>query len=137
VPSWHNFSLDTPRPDWSKTLRSVQLPVYVLMALTGTVKLADGARDHVTPALKGLAVGDFDARLMMLGKQDIAEESLYKPFRFQPPDVPTTFAKYKGAVIALLEEILDPDLPFAPTKREDDCQHCPFKVLCGRQWVKE
>ena len=137
VPSWHGFTLETPRPEWSKTLRSVQLPVYVLLAMTGKVKLAGGAKDHVTPALKGLTVNDFDARLMMLGKQDITEESLYKPYSHKLPDVPSAFAKYKGAVCALLEEILDPDRPFEPTKREDDCKHCPFKVMCGRQWVKE
>lgn len=137
VPSWSGFNLDLPRGEWSKALRSVQLPAYVLMAMTGRIKLADGAVDHVAPALAGRTVSDFDARLMMLGKQDIKEESLYKPFKHKPPDIPTTFDKYKAAIVRLLEEIHNPELPFAPTTCEADCKHCPFKVLCGRQWVKE
>lgn len=137
VPAWHSFDPAGPRTDWPKTLRSVQLPAYVLMALTGKVKLEPGATDHVTPALAGRSVADFDACLMLLGKQEISEESLYKPFRYANPDVPATFEKYKTAICTLLEEILNPELGFEPTKREDDCQHCPFKVNCGRQWVKE
>ena len=76
MPSWHSFDI-SKRADWPKTLRSVQLPVYVLMALEGKVKPADGGRDHVAPALKGRGVRDFDARLMLLGRQEITEESLY------------------------------------------------------------
>lgn len=136
VPSWVGFD-PAKRSDWPRTLRSVQLPVYVLMALEGKVKLADGGKDYVTPALKGRGVEHFDARLMLLGKQDITEESLYKPYRNQAPAVPVTFGQYRDAVRVLLDEILDPALPFEPTKEEDDCRHCPFKVMCGRQWVKE
>ncbi len=137
VPSWKKFELADPRADWSKTLRSVQLPIYVLMAMTGKVKPAEGAEDKVTPVIGGLAVTDFDARLMILGKEEITEESLYKTYNHQDPDIPSTFEKYKSAVIVLLEEIFNRELPFEPTKREDDCKHCPFKIMCGRQWVKD
>lgn len=136
VPSWNGFDPDGPRADWPKTLRSVQLPVYVLLAMTGKVVLEPGAVDLVTPALEARGVSDFDARLMLLGKEKIAEESLYKPFRFKLPDIPSTFEKYKKAVCILLDEIMDPKRVFQPTKREDDCQYCPFKTMCGRQWVK-
>ena len=137
APSWHGFDPDGPRADWPRTLRSVQLPAYVLMALTGKIETGPGAADYVTAALAGRGVAEFDACLMLLGRQEIAEESLYKPYRFTSPDVPAVFGKYKSAICTLLEEILDPGLPFAPTRREDDCRHCPFKVMCGRQWVKE
>ena len=137
APSWHSFDPAGPRADWPKTLRSVQLPAYVLMAMTGKAKVEPGGAELPLPALACRGVADFDARLMLLGQQDIAEESLYKPFGKTLPDVPSVFEKYKGAISTLLDEILDPRLPFAPTKREDDCRHCPFKVMCGRQWVKE
>ena len=132
VPAWQKFDLEGPRSDWGKTLRSVQLPAYVLMAMTGKVKPAAGVEDKVNPLISGRAVSDFDARLMMLGREEITEESLYKQFKHKSPDVPSTFEKYKGAVCVLLDEILNPDLAFEPTKSEDDCKHCPFKVMCGR-----
>ncbi|OGS52263.1 MAG: hypothetical protein A3J79_04450 [Elusimicrobia bacterium RIFOXYB2_FULL_62_6] len=136
VPSWHSFDIDK-RADWTKTLRSVQLPAYVLMALEGKIEPAEGLKDHVTAALKGRGVEDLDACLMLLGRQEIIEEGLYKPYKHQPPAVPETFRKYRDAIGILVDEILDPALPFAPTRQEDDCRHCPFKVMCGRQWVKE
>jgi len=137
VPAWHSFDPAGPRAGWMDTLRSVQLPVYVLMAMTGKAEVAPGTPDHVSAALKGRVVSDFDARLMLLGRQDIIEESLYKEYRRTLPDIPSTFDKYKAAICTLLDEILDPALPFEPTKREEDCRFCPFKVMCGRQWVKE
>lgn len=136
VPAWQAFDPDQGRADWPDTLRSVQLPVYVLMALTGKATLAAGSEDFLTPALKGRGVADLDARLMLLGRQDIGEESLYKEYRRSLPDVPSTFEKYKKAVGVLLDELLDPRRDFEPTKREVDCAYCQFKVLCGRQWIK-
>lgn len=136
VPAWQAFDPDHGRADWADTLRSVQLPVYVLMALTGKVKVS-GGEDFLTPALKGRGVADLDARLMLLGRQDINEESLYKEYRRALPDIPATFEKYKKAVGVLLDEILDPAREFEPTRREADCAYCQFKVMCGRQWVKE
>ncbi len=136
APSWRGFN-PAARGEWIKTLKSVQLPVYAIMAKEGKIKVQDGTADLVSPFIAGRPVESFDARLMMLGKQEIFEESLYRSHRGTPPDIPSTYAMYREAVCTLLDEILDPALAFEPTKREDDCRYCPFKVMCGRQWVKD
>ena len=77
-----------------------------------------------------------DASLMLLGAENIAEETLYKERYKKTPDKAALFGTYKEAITALLEEILDIDLPFSPPPDETPCAVCPFKNLCGRQWVE-
>ena len=119
VPNWQRFDLGV-REDWPATLKSVQLPFYVLAYMA----------EH---GISGAAC--MDASLMLLGAENIAEETLYKERNKKVPDKAAIFGTYKEAITALLEEILDKDLPFSPPPDETPCAVCPFRNLCGRQWV--
>jgi CRISPR/Cas system-associated exonuclease Cas4 (RecB family) len=119
VPNWQKFDLGL-REDWRSTLKSVQLPFYILAYMAG----------HGVAGASGM-----DASLMLLGAENISEETLYKERYKKTPDKAAIFGAYKQAITALLEEILDKDLPFAPPPDERPCEGCPFRNLCGRQWV--
>ncbi|MEW5907231.1 MAG: PD-(D/E)XK nuclease family protein [Elusimicrobiota bacterium] len=119
VPNWQKFDLGM-REDWPRTLRSVQLPFYILAWMD-----ANGVKD---PAR-------MDASLMLLGSETIAEETLYRERNKKSPDKAVVFGIYKEAIKTLIEEILDPDLPFSPPADEEPCRGCAFRGLCGRQWT--
>jgi CRISPR/Cas system-associated exonuclease Cas4 (RecB family) len=120
VPNWQKFDLGM-REDWPKTLRSVQLPFYILAYLAGN---------------KGSDIRRMDASLMLLGRERITEETLFKERYKKLPPKAQIFDNYKLAITALVEEILDEARPFAPAADETSCAYCPFKTLCGRQWVE-
>jgi hypothetical protein len=120
VPNWQKFDLGI-REDWPATLKSVQLPFYILAYMA----------EHGVASAAGM-----DASLMLLGAENITEETLYKERNRKTPDKAAIFGTYKEAVTALIEEILDPALPFTPTAEEKNCASCPFKTLCGRQWTE-
>lgn len=120
VPNWQKFDLGL-REDWPATLKSTQLPFYILAYLAGN---------------KGAEVRNMDASLMLLGAENISEETLYKERYKKVPDKAAIFGNYKAAITALIEEILDKDLPFSPPPDEKPCAACSFKNLCGRQWVQ-
>ena len=46
---------------------------------------------------------------------------------------PDNLARFETRLAMLVEEILDPDTPFAATDCEEACQYCHFKRLCNRQ----
>jgi len=73
---------------------------------------------------------------MLLGAENIAEETLYKERYKKVPQKAAIFGTYKEAIVALIEEILDEALPFSPPPDEKPCAVCPFRNLCGRQWVE-
>jgi len=120
APNWHKFDLGM-REDWPRTLRSVQLPFYILAYMDAN-EIKDPAR--------------MDASLMLLGAESITEEKLYKERYKKTPDKAAIFGNYREAIRTLLEEILDPDLSFQPPPDETPCRLCAFKKLCGRQWVE-
>jgi len=120
VPNWARFDFGL-REDWPKTLKSTQLPFYI-MAYMGENT--------------GAEIRNMDASLMFLGREKIVEESLFKERYKKTPDKSAIFGVYRQTIAALIEEILDEALPFAPVSDEAACANCPFKILCGRQWVE-
>ena len=120
VPNWQKFDLGV-REDWPATLKSTQLPFYILAYM---------AANNINSA------AGMDASLMLLGAENITEETLYKERYRKTPDKAAVFGVYKEAITALIEEILDLDLPFSPPPDETPCAVCPFKTLCSRQWVE-
>jgi len=121
VPNWQKFDFGA-RADWPSTLKSVQLPFYILAYM----------EEHAIAAAAGM-----DASLLLLGAETISEETLCKERYKRTPDKAAIFGAYKAAITALVEEILDPALPFSPPPDETPCGFCQFKDLCGRQWVEQ
>ena len=120
APNWQKFDLGL-REDWGKTLKSTQLPFYLFAYLAQN---------------PGAEIRNMDASLMLLGQENIVEETLFKERYKKTPDKAALFGSFKQAITELIEEILDPALPFAPATEEASCSICPFKTLCGRQWAE-
>ncbi|MBN2620013.1 PD-(D/E)XK nuclease family protein [candidate division WOR-3 bacterium] len=109
------------RASWYKTLVSVQLPVYIL--------LYQGK--HPDRALDAINCG-----LVLLGTRAIKEIFLFKP-GLTAQEKNAVFEQYTGALSILIEELLEPDIPFVPTAApEKFCGRCDFKVMCDRQWIE-
>ena len=120
APNWQKFDFGI-REDWRRTLKSTQLPFYILAYLCEN---------------KGSDIRNMDATLMLLGQEKITEETLFKERYRHAPDKAAVFGVYRQTITALIEEILDADRPFTPAPDETPCAGCPFKTLCGRQWVE-
>ncbi len=39
---------------------------------------------------------------------------------------------FEAGLRGVVQEILDPEIPFRQTENEENCQYCPFKALCNR-----
>lgn len=118
IPNAHTFEL-AQREDWPRTLKSVQLPIYVLLY-------------HAHHP--DIAVTVINAGLMLMGGARCEEKALFGE-RMPPDQRAIVLDRYAQAIKTLIEEILDPDRPFAPTDDEDVCSGCPYAVMCGRQWA--
>lgn len=116
VPDLQKFSL-SDRQDWDKTIKSVQLPFYLL------------ACSNSYPDPK-------NASLMILGLENIREAFLFKADDKKNPicdeGAKTVRDDLFQAIRNLVEEILDPDIPFIPAGDKKRCQSCPFATVCGR-----
>ncbi len=119
VPNWKKFDL-AKREEWPTTLKSVQLPFYILAYLK--------TNPHAS-------VQYMDASLMMLGKEKIEEQKLFKEMHGKAPNKVEIFDAYQKAIVILIEEILDIEKPFDMASDEKTCINCQFKVSCGRQWI--
>lgn len=125
LPNLKNFNLDD-RAEWIKTLRSVQLPFY-LMALNGEKEYAGRNKN---------------AELIMLGQENIESKVLYpaKNINADAEEAGMDFreiceikqAAFEQAIIMLAEEILDPEQKFRPAEDNAYCANCPFAASCGR-----
>ncbi len=116
-PSHKNFSLEE-RDKWHKTLRSVQLPFYILLYL----------QSHPENEVSTLNAG-----LILLGSKIIDEKFLFD----NGDDREFLYGQYRQAIYSLIAEILNPKMEFGDTPDPRvECAHCEYKVLCGRQWVK-
>ncbi|MCX5784983.1 MAG: PD-(D/E)XK nuclease family protein [Elusimicrobia bacterium] len=115
TPNLKKFDIED-RQSWPKTLKSVQLPLYVMFYLA----------ENPYVALEAV-----DACLMMLGSHKITEEFLFAKSEDKAADL----AKLQKAVSYLVYEIKSPELNFEPASDIKTCELCPFKIMCGRQWA--
>ena len=105
------------RENWHKTLKSVQLPLYLL--------LYKGSN----PDIK---LEELNSGLMLLKTRPIEEKFLFR----EKDDREGLFKGYCEAVTGLIREILDPGMPFGDTPDPaHTCPNCAYRVMCGRQWA--
>jgi len=116
TPSFDRF-LAEGRPGWAHWLRSVQLPFYVMLYLA----------EH-----QGTDVATVNSELLKLGGQGFECKALFP----EGADRREMYRAYREAIDTLILEIRDPDIPFSDTwDPSRECGPCPYKLLCGRQWV--
>ena len=118
VPKYGTF-VQAQREDWANKLISVQLPFYMMLYL----------EEHQGPGPEGV-----NCELMKLGEPNIEQLPLFSP----EDDRRAAYQSYRSAIATLIGEIRNPDLPFREADNpQHECANCPYKVLCGRQWVGE
>ncbi len=118
IPNHKKFD-PAQREEWPKTLKSVQLPLYIMMYL----------ENH-----KNVKINTIDAGLLGLGGRGFEFKPLFSG-RVPDDERPAIFDAYRQAIITLIEEILDLDRPFIMTRDKKNCEGCDYAVICGRQWV--
>jgi ATP-dependent helicase/nuclease subunit B len=105
------------RSQWYKTFSPLQIPFYLFLYL-------NEARDS--------RVEELNSGLMLLKPRKIKEDYLFK----EGDDRESIYRQYEAGVCSLVSEILDPEMEWSGTPDPaKNCGWCPFKALCGRQWV--
>ncbi len=115
-----NFSKFDPdiRDSWDEAIGSLQLPFYLILY----------SERH------GIKIEDLRGMFLLLGRSSINKE-IELPL-FDTDDDGAEFDGLKTAILGLLEEIVDPDVPFgAASNRKNSCPKCDFQYICGTQWV--
>ena len=111
---------DSPREEWYKKLKSVQLPLYINLYM----------QNHQNAKIEKL-----NSSLLLLREKDFKEEPLF--YEEDESKKKIAMDLYMKAVKTLIEEILDSSIPFTPTVNpKEHCQNCPFKIICGKQWIR-
>lgn len=106
------------RTSWNEAIGSLQLPFYLLIYTEGS----------------GVAIKALNASFLMLGQTFINRE-IEMPL-FEGPDKEAVYALLKTVILRLLNEIIDPAVPFRPAaNKKKTCPGCNFQYLCGTQWL--
>ncbi len=107
------------RETWSVGLRSVQLPLYLLMT-------AEAPSDihRIEPAY------------VMLGSLNV--EGFEHPLFPEGVDREHAWTKITSTLMRILDDIRNPAIPFAaPEDLGTVCPSCEFRTLCGTGWVRD
>lgn len=121
IPNIDKFDINN-REEWLKTLKSVQLPSYLIIYLSNN---------------PDAIIENINAGLILLGNAEIKEKYLFPEKTNKILDKNKIYEDLKKAVVLLIEEILNPAIPFIPVEDTKQCPDCEFKVMCGRQWVEK
>ncbi len=106
------------RGSWNRAVGSIQLPFYVLL------HSANGGGD----------VRNLEGLFLLLGKASVDNQIELPLFGEREPV--ETFAALRKVISGLLDEIVDPDVPFRPAaERKESCAFCDFRYICGTQWA--
>ena len=101
--------------EWGPAIGSLQLPLYI----------------KAYSSLHKTKPEDMNASIIILGAREIAEKKL-----FDSGEERKLSGLFDKAAVLALEDILTTE-NFLPPEDEKNCKYCPYKTLCGRQWVKE
>jgi RecB family exonuclease len=104
---------------WAGSIGSLQLPLYTLLyARTEGV-----AAERIVPAY------------VLLGRKTVGRKSEVRLYAEGDP-VGAYHAMAEAAILAIVDQIVDPARPFEPTARpEKECAGCAFATICGTTWA--
>jgi CRISPR/Cas system-associated exonuclease Cas4 (RecB family) len=109
----------TKKESWREAIGSLQLPFYLLLY----------SNAH------GRAIEELEAMFLLLGRAVISRAIELTLFDSRE-GVKEKFEGLKKVILSLLQEIVDPSLPFNPTADlKHLCPACDFSHLCGTQWM--
>jgi CRISPR/Cas system-associated exonuclease Cas4 (RecB family) len=108
------------RETWGEAIGSLQLPFYLLLYST----------------ISGKRPEELDALFLLLGRARISKE-IEVPLLEREENPQEAFQRLESVIFRLLGEIVDPEVPFEPTRdRKGLCPGCDFRYLCGTQWIR-
>ena len=68
-------------------------------------------------------------------KKDFTTELIYKPEK-NITEIVTDFSpfeeEFREKLTACLEEIFNPEIPFAQCTNTKPCEYCPYRIICRR-----
>lgn len=106
------------RDTWNEAIGSLQLPFYLMLYCKKTAT----------------AIKDLNAMFLLLGRSAI-NRNIELPL-FDDRDEYETYNLLKGIILNLLEEIINPEIPFrAALDKKKTCPNCAFRFICGTQWI--
>jgi ATP-dependent helicase/nuclease subunit B len=115
-----NFNKLDPqdRTTWFKRIKSLQMPLYML----------------IYGRAKALNMEALEGYYLLIGKHRMDKETLLQPFKgrekIEALDI------LSKIIQSLIDEIKDPDKPFAPPDDFDDaCNRCDYVPFCGTEWA--
>lgn len=114
-------TLDLANPNsWREGIGSFQLPMYMLLYAEANRQPIDA----ITPAYLFLGRNEIDTEIEIgLGGGEYGPAMVYHAV--------------EPVMFKLIEEILNPNAPFAPTEHfEEECPQCPYSALCGTRWAQ-
>jgi ATP-dependent helicase/nuclease subunit B len=107
------------RETWSEAIGSLQLPLYLLLYA----------------GKNGIDVGNIHPAFLFLGRNSL-DESIEVEFGESLEGREENFRTVEKVIEGLLHEIVSADTPFEPTRDfQKHCPACPFRIVCGTQWV--
>lgn len=112
------------RENWDNIIKSFQLPFYIMLY------------HHNNP---NVSYEEIEVQIWSLKEFEKDGKTLkVKPFLLNNPKKQKT---YEDALKTVIEEILNPSIPFMPVSREkaikrNVCKNCPYNALCDRLWTK-
>lgn len=93
---------------------NLQLMLYVLLVRHHFTNL------NALPAVAGIfKLREFDNDITWLNKGISIEDKMMEDFQ--------------NRLVQLIQEIFNPEIPFAPTSDVKRCKYCDYKVMCNRQ----
>ena len=111
------------RETWSAAIGSLQLPFYLL--------LRSGAGGGDSSA----APDGTRAMFLLLGRTRL-NRSIELPLFADPEEAARELPRLQAVILAILQEIVSPDVPFSPTEnRKRVCPTCDFNAICGTRWL--
>lgn len=105
----------------SKAFSSIQMPLYFLGYSWS----------------RNISFNKLEGVYLILGKPKIDESIEFNPFK-KSPSFEEAIALTKTTVSKIIDELLNPDIPFYPTKDfRENCQYCELRTICGTLWVQK
>ncbi len=121
-PNWLKIDFEKLDPEdrdsWSGAVGSIQLPFYLMLYLEHT----------------GESIKNVNSMFLLLGRSLISRE-IELPL-FTEDQGEEDYELLSELIFRLLEEIIDPDVPFSPAiDRKKTCPDCSYQYICGTQWI--
>jgi CRISPR/Cas system-associated exonuclease Cas4 (RecB family) len=108
------------RGTWDDAIGSLQLPFYLLLYNQET----------------GTPLQNLQGIFLLIGQSAITERSEHR--LFENGNHAEIFAILEKIIFRLLEEIVDPSIPFMPVRdTKGTCPLCDYQYICGTQWIEK